>query len=154
MADVLSRLVEKLHAGGVEFTLTEHRAVFTSAEAAEVRGTPMHSGAKALIMQHPQGFVLAVLPADLALDSGAMRKLLWTKRLRFANKEELQELTGLTPGSIPPFGSLFGLETVCDERLAENDQINFNAGSNTRSIRMSYADYLRIEGPRLVKISA
>ena len=69
-------------------------------------------------------------------------------------RKELQELTGLTPGSIPPFGSLFGIETVCDERLAENDQINFNAGSNTRSIRMSYADYLKIESPRLVRISA
>jgi hypothetical protein len=31
--------------------------------------------------------------------------------------EEVMEMTGLAPGSIPPFGSLFGLPTLCDERL-------------------------------------
>ena len=59
------------------------------------------------------------------------------------------ELTGLEPGSIPPFGSLFGLSTLCDERLGENERINFNAGDHRISVSMLYADYLRLEGPEL-----
>lgn len=59
------------------------------------------------------------------------------------------ERTGLAPGSIPPFGSLFGLPTLCDERLAENETINFNAGDHSISVSMPYADYVRVEQPEL-----
>jgi Ala-tRNA(Pro) deacylase len=73
--------------------------------------------------------------------------------MRFATKEEVLAITSLTPGSIPPFGSLFGLSTVCDVGLKENDRINFNAGSHTDSIQMSCADYLRYESPALAQIA-
>ena len=56
---------------------------------------------------------------------------------------EVLDWTGLTPGSIPPFGSLFGLPTHCDGRLSENEIINFNAGDHAISIGMRYAGYQR-----------
>lgn len=150
---VLSRLAAALRGAGIEFTQTEHRPVYTSAEAAEVRGVSLHSGAKALIVKGGENFLMAVIPADLSLDSHALRTLLGTKKLRFATKEEVLELTGLTPGSIPPFGSLFNLQTYCDERLADNERINFNAGSHSVSIQMSYADYVAFESPKISKIA-
>lgn len=151
---VFERLRAALAAAGVEFRHTRHAPVFTSAEAAAVRGAPLHSGAKALIVKAGEEFLMAVLPADFALDSAALRTLRGTKRLRFATREEVLRLTGLTPGSIPPFGSLFGLMTVCDERLADNASINFNAGSHSDSFQMSCADYLGYERPRLARIGS
>ena len=153
MGEVLVRLTTLLKEAGIEFLQTHHAPVYTSAEAAAVRGVSLHSGAKALIVKGEDAFLMAVLPADLSLDSGALRTILATKRLRFATKEEVLELTGLTPGSIPPFGSLFGLPTFCDKRLGENDRINFNAGSHGDSIQMSYADYLKFESPRMAAVS-
>ncbi len=150
---VLSRLAASLGAAGIAFTRTRHRPVYTSAEAAEVRGASLHSGAKALIVKGGEDFLMVVIPADLSLDSHAFRSLLGTKKLRFASKEEVLELTGLTPGSIPPFGSLFKLATYCDERLAENERINFNAGDHCVSIQMSYADYVAYESPRIAKVA-
>jgi Ala-tRNA(Pro) deacylase len=58
-------------------------------------------------------------------------------------------LTGLPPGAVPPFGSLFGLRTYCDTRLAENQRINFNAGDNSISVSLRYEDYLKVENPSL-----
>ena len=58
-------------------------------------------------------------------------------------------MTGLTPGSIPPFGSVFGLPTYCDEKLSENATINFNAGDHTISVSMRYVDYLDAEQPEV-----
>jgi Ala-tRNA(Pro) deacylase len=58
----------------------------------------------------------------------------------------------LQPGSIPPFGSLFGLPTACDPKLAENESINFNAGDHAISVQMTYAAYLDAEKPALVEI--
>jgi Ala-tRNA(Pro) deacylase len=79
---------------------------------------------------------MIVLPADRKLGSKAVRAATGTKSLRFATREEVLEMTGLAPGSIPPFGSLFQLETWCDERLAEQPQINFNAGDHAISLSM------------------
>jgi Ala-tRNA(Pro) deacylase len=59
------------------------------------------------------------------------------------------ELTSLAPGSIPPFGSLFGLPTFCDSGLSKNEQINFNAGDHCVSICMRYSDYLAVERPEI-----
>jgi Ala-tRNA(Pro) deacylase len=144
MADsVFERLKQLLDATGVSYRVTRHAPVFTSEEAAAVRGTSLASGAKALVCKADDRFVLIVLPADRKLDSKSLRKTSGIKSLRFASREEVEQLTGLAPGSIPPYGSLFGLATWCDERLAENTEINFNAGDHAISISLSYADYLR-----------
>jgi len=153
-AAVRDRLLARLQEAGVAFTQSEHAAVRTSEEAAAVRGAPLHSGAKALVLKGGDRFLLAVLPADLALDSRALRAAVGSRRVRFASRDELMKLTGLAPGAVPPFGSLFGLETVCDPGLADNEQINFNAGSHRHSVQMSYADWEAMERPRVTPIAA
>lgn len=149
---VFDRLRDALTAAGVPFKHTHHAPVYTSAEAAAIRGVPLHSGAKALIVKVGDEFLMIVLPADLSLDSAALRTLMATKRMRFATKEEVLTMTGLTPGSIPPFGSLFGLPTICDDRLAENETINFNAGSHSDSFQLTCAAYIGYENPRIGKV--
>ena len=67
--------------------------------------------------------------------------------VRFATKDEVEQLTGLQPGSIPPFGSLFGLKTYCDPALGQNASINFNAGDHAISVQMPYSEYIRVETP-------
>ena len=153
-AAVHDRLLALLRDAGVAFTQREHAAVRTSEEAAAVRGAPLHSGAKALVLKGGERFLLAVLPADCALDSRALRAVVGSRRIRFASRDELLDLTGLTPGAVPPFGSLFGLETVCDPGLADNAQINFNAGSHRHSVQMSYTDWEAMERPRMAPIAA
>jgi Ala-tRNA(Pro) deacylase len=152
-SNVFDRVVAALTEAGIPFEQTHHAPVYTSTEAAAVRGTDLHSGAKALIVKAGQEFLMTVMPADLSLYSNAFRKLMGCGRLRFATKEEVFSMTGLTPGSIPPFGSLFSLPTMCDERLAENETINFNAGSHTDSIRMRYEDYIAFESPRIARLA-
>jgi Ala-tRNA(Pro) deacylase len=153
VGSVFERLQEWLTQNGIEHTVLRHEPVFTSEQAAAVRGTPLASGAKALVMRAGEGFVLLVLPADRKLDSRKARAALGVKSMRFASAEEVEQLTGLKPGSIPPFGSLFGLKTYCDPALGENDSINFNAGDHAISIHMTHADYLNLETPALVGIT-
>jgi Ala-tRNA(Pro) deacylase len=93
------------------------------------------------------------LPADRKLANRKARESLAVKSLRFATKDEVQNLTGLQPGSIPPFGSLFGLATYCDPALAENSSINFNAGDHAISMQMAYADFISVEKPTLLSLT-
>jgi len=131
----------------------EHEPVFTSEQAARARGTTIESGAKALVCKAGAEFHLFVMPADLKLHTRAVRDVLSIQRLRFATKEELLELTGLTPGCVPPFGSLFGLPCLCDQRLSSQPRIHFNIGDHAASVGMSFDDYVRIESPRLERIA-
>ena len=109
---VFDRVETLLTQHGIAFQVLRHEPVFTSEDAARIRGTPLSSGAKALICKGDESFVMFVLPADRKLDSRAVRQAKGWRKLRFANRDEVLELTGLLPGSIPPFGSLFGLGTL------------------------------------------
>ncbi|MEX0819395.1 MAG: YbaK/EbsC family protein, partial [Pirellulaceae bacterium] len=125
MSPVFDRLSELLRQHEAQFDVLRHEPVFTSEEAAQTRGTPLASGAKALICKLDAAYVMFVLPADRKLDSKAVRRQLKARSMRFASPDEVLELTGLKPGSIPPFGSLFMLKTYCDQRLRDESTINF-----------------------------
>ncbi|HUE72728.1 MAG TPA: YbaK/EbsC family protein [Pirellulaceae bacterium] len=148
-ASCFQRLESFLTGQGIALDVRHHAPVYTSEEAAQVRGTSLASGAKALVCKADERFVMIVLPADRKLASKLARKTLGIKSLRFASREEVEQLTGLTPGSIPPFGSLFGLPTWCDEKLAAQERINFNAGDHSISISMTFADYITAEQPQM-----
>lgn len=150
---VFQRIEELLRRRGAAWEVLRHEPVYTSAEAAEVRGTSLASGAKALVVKVDDTLELYVMPADRKLDSKKVRAVRGCRRVRFANGDEVLERTGLRPGSIPPFGSLFGLTTICDPRLGEHATINFNAGDHSVSISMSYEDYLSAEEPVLAEIA-
>lgn len=149
MSDCFERVEGLLKQHGIVFQVLRHEPVYTSEEAARIRGTPLGSGAKALICKGDETFVMFVLPADRKLDSQAVRRGRGWRKLRFASREEVMQMTGLAPGSIPPFGSLFGLSTLCDERLGENEVINFNAGDHSISVSMKYDDYVQVERPEI-----
>ena len=68
---VFERIEELLNARGVAFEVLRHEPVYTSEEAAEIRGTPLASGAKALVCKADGRFVMFVIPADRRLASAA-----------------------------------------------------------------------------------
>lgn len=150
---VFEKIKIMLDQHSVPFDVLHHEPVFTSEEAARVRGTTLSSGAKALICKAEKEMVLFVMPADRRLAGRVVRRHFGWRKLRFATPEEVDAITGLKPGSIPPFGSLFGLPTYCDEALGENETINFNAGEHVISVSMRCEDYLRTENPHVAVLT-
>jgi Ala-tRNA(Pro) deacylase len=146
---VFSRLCQLLDSHAVPYRVLRHAPVFTSQQAAQIRGTSLASGAKALVCKADDQFVMIVLPADRKLASKRLRQTAGVRSLRFATADEVTQLTGLMPGAIPPFGSLFGLATWCDQALADQPHINFNAGDHAISLSMAFADYAAVEQPRM-----
>ncbi len=149
------RIRALLTAAGSSFVEKHHEPTYTSAESARARGESLAHGAKALVVKVDGRFVLFVLPADRKLDSAAVKRHFGAKKLRFANRDELLDLTGLVPGSVPPFGHpIVPLPLVADPALLENDRVAFNAGSLTDSLVLSTADYQRIANADWVRIAA
>ncbi len=134
----------------VAYRTVSHGPTLTSEASAEARGEDIRIGGKALLIKTGDVFRLFVLSAAARLDSDAVRRLCAVKKVRFATREELMDLTGLVPGSVPPFGPPFlPFELFVDESVAANERIAFNAGSLTDSIVMDTADYLRVAGPTM-----
>jgi Ala-tRNA(Pro) deacylase len=147
------RLERWLREAGVELAVIEHAPVYTSEEAARVRGTPLDAGAKALVVRAEDRPVQLVLPGHRRVDSARLRAILGTRKLRFATAEELRALTGCEPGAVPPFGNLFGLPVYADESIAARETIAFNAGSHTVSFTMRGADFVRLSGATVCRFS-
>ncbi|HMQ14467.1 MAG TPA: YbaK/EbsC family protein [Phycisphaerae bacterium] len=155
MTDVLTAIRAMLTEAGAAFRELHHEPTRTSEESARVRGEPLHVGGKALLVKVDDDFRLFVLSAARRFDSAAVKRTLGAKRVRFATAEELLSLTGLVPGSVPPFGRpILPFELYVDESIVENERIAFNAGTLTDSIVLSTADYLRVAGARVLRFSA
>jgi len=147
---LLTKIRELLTEHGITFQERQHPPTFTSAESAAARGEDLDVGAKALLLKTDDTFRLFVLPANCKLDSAAIKRELKVKKTRFATAEELLELTGLVPGSVPPFGRpLLPFDLYADEAIGVvSNRVAFNAGSLTHSIIMSAADWQAVAQPQ------
>jgi Ala-tRNA(Pro) deacylase len=147
--DILNRIRNFLAAENISYSEMEHEPTRTSEESAAARGESMSIGAKALLLKTDDVFRLFVLPADRQLHSAAIRHRLGVKRTRFARRDELEALTGLVPGCVPPFGEpILPFELYADDLVgAEANKVAFNAGSLRHSILMSASDWERIAKP-------
>jgi Ala-tRNA(Pro) deacylase len=50
-------------------------------------------------------------------------------------------------GAMPPFGSLYQVQTLVDDALVQDDSIVFEGQNHEEAIRMTYKDYEAIEHP-------
>jgi prolyl-tRNA editing enzyme YbaK/EbsC (Cys-tRNA(Pro) deacylase) len=152
---VLDAIRRLLTDAGVPFREVQHQPTYTSEESARARGEDLHTGGKALVLKTDDVFRLFVLPADRKLDSAAVKRRLGVKKTRFATADELKDLSGLVPGSVPPFGPpILPFELYVDEAIRGNERIAFNAGSLTDSIILGTADYLAVAKPTLFIFSS
>lgn len=146
----LERIRDWFTTEGVAFREAHHEPTRTSEESAKARGEEMKVGGKALVVKVDDTFRLFVLSADRKLDSGAIKKHFGAKRTRFATPEELMEMTGLVPGSVPPFGGpILPFPLNVDPSVFENDRVAFNAGSLTDSMVIPIEDYKRLVQPNV-----
>jgi Ala-tRNA(Pro) deacylase len=146
---VYTRLVAHLRAAGVEFREVQHEPTLTSEDSARARGEPLGVGAKALVLKCDGVFRLVVLPADRKLATKLLKAALGVKDVRFASREELLALTGLVPGSVPPFGEpILPLPLFADVDVGVRfPRVAFNAGDLCRSVVMTAADWERLARP-------
>ena len=152
---VLDELRAWLTRENVPYREAHHEPTRTSEESARARGESMGVGGKALVVKVDDMFRLFVLSAARKLDSAAVKKYFSAKKTRFATPEELMLMTGLVPGSVPPFGEpILPFRLYVDPSVFANDRVAFNAGSLTDSMVIPIEDYRRLANPEVFTFSA
>lgn len=150
----LQKIKELLGKNKIQYKLYEHEPVYTSEQAAKVRGSKLQEGVKALVLKSDSGnFILALVAANRKVDLEKLAKAVNSKRLVLAKPDEVLEQTGCEIGSVPPFGNVLGLQTYMDPSVAENEFVEFNAGLRTTSIRMKSKDLVSMIKPFVINLS-
>lgn len=152
---ILDLIRQHLQSQSIAFREVHHAPTFTSEESAKARGEDLRIGGKALLMKVGDVFRLFVLSASLKADSAAIREKFAVRKIRFATADELKELTGLVPGSVPPFGRpVLPFDLFADPSVTANEKIAFNAGSLEDSIILRVDDWLRAAQPEVFRFAA
>ncbi len=152
MKNPYQAIIDLLQSHGVPFETIEHEPVFTSDQAATVRGITADAGAKSLLLNADGSFVLCILPGSSKLDTKRVKKLLNVKDLRFAKPEEVLTVMGCEVGACYPFGNLLGVTTFVDPSLSKHEIISFSTGVHTKSIKIKWSDYEKVTKPNLTTI--
>lgn len=151
---VFEAIVALLAREGVSYREVEHEPTLTSEASARARGEALRIGGKALVLKLGERCDVFVLSAACKLDSAAIRAHFGIRKLRFVTTAELHDLTGLVPGSVPPFGRpILPCDLYVDPSIPANPRIAFNAGSLTHSIILAMEDYLRIAQPTIFRFA-
>ncbi len=144
----VKRIMELLDSKNVFYRVIEHESVFTSEQAAKVRGVELKSGVKALVLKTREGkFILGLIAADRRINLRKLAEIVNTRELSLARPEEVLKVTNCEIGSVHPFGILHGLPTYMDVSILENEYVDFNIGVHTKSVEMKSKDLVDVINP-------
>lgn len=147
------KLLDYLSSKGVDFTVMHHEEYYTAQEEAAAQGLSGHVFAKTVVVHADDEPVLLVLPASHRVDLARVEELLRAE-VRMANESEMKRLfPDCEVGAEPPFGSQFGVRTLVDEHLAQQERIAMRACSHTEVVLLAYADYARLEQPEVARFA-
>lgn len=149
-------IVEFLKTKDVEFELLPHRDTYDAQRMAQELHVPGREVAKTVLLRSADehGCLVAVLPANRQIDFAKAAEELGSSQVELATELEMSEhCPDCEIGALPPFGSPYGMNTVIDADLAEDDEIVFEGNTHHEAIRMKFDDYCDIEKPIIASLT-
>jgi Ala-tRNA(Pro) deacylase len=150
----VERLKRFLESEGVKYVTIRHSQAFTAQEIAASAHIPGKELAKTVMVKIDGDMAMAVLPADDRVDRHLLKEVAGAETVELASESEFRDLfSNCQLGAMPPFGNLWDMRVFVDERLAEDEEIAFNAGSHSELVRLAYADFERLVQPHVVHLT-
>jgi Ala-tRNA(Pro) deacylase len=150
----VKKLKDFLDSNNVKYVTISHSPAFTAQQIAASAHVPGKELAKTVMIKIDGRMAMAVLPASYRVDFDLLKAATGAATIELAGEQEFKDLfPECDVGAMPPFGNLYEMEVYAAERLAEDEEIVFNAGSHTELIRLAYKDFERLVKPRVLKFS-
>ncbi len=147
--NIRNEIIRLLQQAECEFKHLRHEPTPTSEDSARVRGTPLESGIKAIILKGKttkKNYQFNI-PSHLKLDMKAVSDAAQEK-CEFEDPAVILERFGIIVGGVPPFGQLMNIEVFFDEAIKGLGQVAFNCGLAEESIIMTGHDLIKIVDPK------
>jgi Ala-tRNA(Pro) deacylase len=130
-------LKDYLEARHVAFECVTHRPTMRAIESAAASHISADRIAKAVVLRHRDGYVMTVLPASRNVNIDDVGNWLH-QPVALATEQEIAPLfPDCAFGAIPPLGAAYGIETLIDSELDEQDDIYFEAGDHRTLVHLS-----------------
>jgi Ala-tRNA(Pro) deacylase len=121
----------------VDYNVVPHSRTLTSMETAAEAHVPGDRLIKCVVIEDDQGYLMVALPSTHRLELGQLHRQL-QRNLGLATEDELAGLfKDCELGAIPPIGPAYGIETVVDDSLLQEDDVYFEAGDHEDLIHVS-----------------
>ena len=134
--DVEKNLISILERKGINYERTTHKPVYTSEQASEVRGVPLDTGVKAMVLERDESeLILGLVPANYRIDLSTISNH-ESSEIKLADPDDVFKQTGCEIGSVPPFGHRNTMMTYLDPEVLEKEKVNFNAGKHDVSVQI------------------
>ncbi len=147
-------LTRALDERGIAYTVLPHPHTERALDEAHALGVEAGAVAKTLVVASPQGYIRAVIPASERLDLHKVRDLLGagSKKVHLASEDDLaRDYPEFELGAVPPVGGRPD-PVLVDRRLAEREEVVFEAGTHDESVRLRTVDLLSAAEARVVDL--
>ena len=141
-------LLRHLASIGISTTTAEHPALHTVEDSQKLRGDIAGAHSKNLFVKDKKSrlFLITTLE-DAALDLKSIHQAIGGQgRVSFGAADLLEDVWGVRPGSVTPFGAINDTENrvtvVLDAELMAHATLNFHPLVNTRTTSIKAADLL------------
>lgn len=149
------KIAKFLHDMEVDFDVIPHRDTYDAQHLAESLHVSGREVAKTVLLRadHGYSYIVVVLPANKSVDFERVSLVLGGSYIELATELEIkQHCPDCEIGALPPFGSQYGMKTLVDGGLAEDDEIYFEGNTHHEAIRMKFLDFRRIEQPQVASL--
>ena len=148
MAWTRDQLLKHLADLGIETETVDHPPLFTVEQSQALRGEIPGAHTKNLFLKCKKGTLwLITALEDTNIDLKTLHQKIGSGRLSFGNAELLEEVLGVTPGSVSTFGAINDQEqrvtVVLDEALMAYSRINLHPLVNTATTGISRDDLIK-----------
>jgi Ala-tRNA(Pro) deacylase len=141
---IANRVRRYLDEAEVDYETSTHIRTATSSETAQAAHIPGDLMAKAVLIHHEEGYMLAVAPATCRVDLNALQRFT-ERRLGLASEREVDHtFADCAPGAAPPLGEAYGLRTLMDRRLEGRPAIWFEGGDHRTLVKVRGDDFDRM----------
>lgn len=134
---------------GINYEVTEHRAVFSMDELDKVELPYPEWDAKNLFVRDDKkrNYYLITVRGEKRVDLKDFRKKHGLRNLSFASADDLMDILKLTPGSVSPFGLLSDeqcrVHFFLDSQFEDN-MMGIHPNDNTATVWIKTADLVRL----------
>ncbi len=150
------RVLDFFESADATYSVADCPAVYSAQHLAEETHTHGCNVLKPVVVRCDEHCVMAVIPADCRLNMEQLAHVIGANEIpTLVDESEFGELfEDADIGAECPIGELYGMETVMDETLHNNEHdVVFLFGSHHKSIRMPITEYVRIVTPTLAPIA-
>jgi Ala-tRNA(Pro) deacylase len=147
---ISQRLKAFLNDSKVRYTAMQHPVVYTAQEIAAAQHVPGRQLAKCVLVKTDRGPILAVLSAIYRIDLKRLKTAARAKTAGIAKEADIKaQFPDVEVGAMSPFGNLYQVPVVVERILGESEEIVFNAGTHTDTIKMRYRDFAALVKPKV-----